>query len=202
MTDVSTTVFEGVKKGDATRARILDEAMDQASVNGLGAVSLMDVARAVGLSKSGVFKHFQSKEALHLAVLETAAARFVTQVWVPAAALPKGRERLDRLFETWLEWTDGYWRGGCPLMMAARELDQQKGELRDYVQDSLRRWLDTVAYSFMALRTPPASLEEGEQAAFELNGVISSFKHSRSLGDPRAREKAQAGYEAIVARLS
>ena len=191
-----------VKKGDATRARILEEAIQQASVRGLAVVSLMDVAEAVGLSKSGVFKHFQAKEALHLSVLEAASARFVAEVWAPAAALPRGKERLDRLFANWLVWTEGYWRGGCPLMMAARELDQQPGELRDYVQGSLRRWLETVAHTFQQLRDPMASAEEGEQAAFELNGLLSSYKHAKSLGDPRAREKAQAGYEAIAARMA
>lgn len=191
-----------LRKGDATRARILEEAMQQASVRGLAAVSLMDVADAVGLSKSGVFKHFQAKEALHLAVLEAAAARFVADVWTPAAALPRGKARLDRMFGDWLVWTEGYWRGGCPLMMAARELEQQPGELRDYVQTSLRRWLETVAHTFQQLREPMAGPEEGEQAAFELNGVLASYKHAKSLGDPRAREKAQAGYEAIAARVA
>ncbi len=202
MTKVAGDCPVPLKKGDATRARIVEEAMQQASVRGLAAVSLMDVADAVGLSKSGVFKHFQAKEALHQAVLETAAARFVAQVWAPAAALPRGKARLDQMVEDWLAWTEGYWRGGCPLMVAARELEQQPGELRDYVQSSLRRWLATVAHSFQQLRQPMASDAEGDQAAFELNGVISSYKHAKSLGDERAREKAWAGYEAIAARVA
>lgn len=198
MSDAATMTL---KKGDATRGRILEEALQQASVRGLAAVSLNDVADAVGLSKSGVFKHFQAKEALHLAVLEAAAARFVAQCWTPAASVPRGLQRLDRLFEGWLDWTEGYWRGGCPLMTAARELDKQPGELRDYVQTCLRQWLETVTYTITLLKDPPVERSLAEQAAFEMNGVMLSYKHAACLGDELARDKAVAAYKAIVGRL-
>ena len=61
---------DSMRKGEATRARIVTEAGRMASVKGLAAVSLANIAEAVGISKSGVFKHFGDKDDLHLAVLE------------------------------------------------------------------------------------------------------------------------------------
>lgn len=198
MSDAASTTL---KKGDATRGRILEEALQQASVRGLAAVSLNDVADAVGLSKSGVFKHFQAKEALHLAVMETAVARFVAECWTPAATAPRGRPRVDQMFKDWLNWSEGYWRGGCPLMTAARELDQQPGELRDYVQNSLRQWDETVAHTLSLLTDPPADPVTARQASFELTGVMLAYKHAASMGDPDARAKAVRGYQTILARF-
>jgi AcrR family transcriptional regulator len=191
-----------IRKGDATRARIVLEAVNQASVRGLATVSLHDVADAVGLSKSGVFKHFSAKEALHLAVLETAAASFTEAVWLPAKAEARGRARMDRLFEGLMRWNEGYWRGGCPLTAAARELEQQPGDLRDYVVGQLQLLLETIARVAQGLTEPPLPDETGAQAAFEINGIVAAYKHSLSLGDPRARERAQAAYEAVVGRLT
>ena len=195
MPDASTTT-----KGSATRARILEEAVNQASVRGLAAVSLMDVAEAVGLSKSGLFKHFQAKEALHLAVLETAVARFIDQVWTPAAAQPTARARLDRFFEGRLDWAGGYWRGGCPLMTAARELEQQPGDLRDYVVGQLNR-LDAAEAALVRGLDAGISPAAADQAVFELNGLVSSYRDSLVLGDGRARDRALAGYARVLQSL-
>ena len=119
-------------KGDLTRQKILETAADQAAVRGLAAVSLGDVADAVGMSKSGVFKHFQAKEALQQALIEQVTGRFVEHVWTPAEALPSGKARLEVIFERWLEWVEHEASaGGCGLLAFAIELDDQPGPLRD-----------------------------------------------------------------------
>ena len=81
---------------------------------GLAAVSLQDVASAAGVSKSAVLKHFQSKEALQIELVDAMIERFTEAVWRPAEPLPGGRERLDRIFQGELDWIDGEDRpGGC-----------------------------------------------------------------------------------------
>ena len=91
-----------MKKGEATRARIVEAAAKLASVRGLAAISLNDVAEAVGLSKSGVFKHFDSKDALHQAVLDATVQRYLEVIWAPAMKLPQGPERLTLIFDRWI----------------------------------------------------------------------------------------------------
>src|SRR5690242_20630104 len=95
-----------MRKGQVTRSRIVEEAARQGSVRGLAAVSLNDVAEAVGLSKSGVFKHFDAKEGLHRAVLEATVQRYLDVIWAPAVRLPQGPERLTLIFDRWLDWVE------------------------------------------------------------------------------------------------
>lgn len=193
-----------MKKGDATRARIIEEALHQASVRGYGAVSLNDVADAIGLSKSAVFKHFQSKEALQMALLETLIDRFREQVWRPAEPLAHGRPRLDVIFDRWLGWVDGeHWRGGCPIMVAAIELDDQPGPLREYLKGSLGSWAAVVRRELSALADPPLAPEEAEQAYFEFKSLLFGHHQShRLLNDAGSRAQAERAYRALCDRWS
>src|SRR3954454_1337636 len=116
-----------MRKGEATRLRILDEAARQAATRGLANVSLADVADAIGLSKSGLFKHFESKDAMQLAIVEHVMDRFVGFVWAPAEALPPGRARLEKVFARWMvDWAESEWpQSGCPVNAMIVELDDQ-----------------------------------------------------------------------------
>ena len=161
-----------MRKGDATRARILEETARQAALRGFGAVSLNDVAEAVGLSKSGLFKHFESKEAMELVALEQEFDRFVEFVWTPAEALPPGRARLEAIFERWLDWSEvEKAAGGCLIMAASIELDDQPGPLRDLLQKRVRQWRRTLAREMQALCAPPLSDDE---VAKVIEGIIAS----------------------------
>ena len=93
-------------KGDRTRARILDEAVDLASVQGLGGLTIGPLAERLGLSKSGLFAHFQSKEALQLETLDRAAERFRAEVTEPLRAIEDRSARLRVFFERWIAWLD------------------------------------------------------------------------------------------------
>lgn len=186
-------------KGETTRARILDAAAASASQAGFGATSLADVAAATGLSKSAVFKHFQSKDALLLDLVEDISARFADLVWAPSkAAHPPGRERLRAIFEAWLDWdADGQWPGGCPLMMAASEFANQSGPVSDALRAKQALWIDTLAREFSRAE-PPAS--NPRTAAFEMNGIVLSYRyHQRLLHTPDARALATAAFERLVA---
>lgn len=193
-----------MRKGDATRARIIEEALHQASVRGYSAVSLNDVADAVDLSKSAVFKHFQSKEALQFALIEHLIDRFREKVWLPAEPLGHGRPRLDVIFDRWLGWVDGeHWRGGCPIMVAAIELDDQPGPLREYLKEKLTGWARLIRRELSSLREPVLSEEEADQAYFELKSILFGYHQShRLLNDDKSRTQARKAYETLVERWS
>src|SRR4051794_21494912 len=102
-------------KGLETRQRIIQEATRLAAVRGLSAVSLADIAEPARLSKSGLFKHFDSKEAMQHAVLASAFDQFVAFVWTACEHLPQGRPRLEAVFERWIGWVvHENAMGGCP----------------------------------------------------------------------------------------
>ena len=188
-------------KGDVTRQKILEVATEQAAVRGLAAVSLGDVADAVGMSKSGVFKHFQAKEALQQALLEQVTGRFVEHVWKPAEALPPGKARLDVIFERWLEWVEREASaGGCGLLAFAIELDDQPGPLREGLKEQQLRWHRTIAKEFAATHAPPLTHEDASQRAFLLKSILLGYNHSRRLlDDEEARAMAHAAYRRLLA---
>ena len=193
-----------MRKGDATQARILDETARQAALKGFGAVSLNDVAEAVGLSKSGLFKHFESKEAMELVALEQEFDRFVEFVWTPAATLPPGRGRLEAIFERWLDWSEvEKAAGGCLIMAASIELDDQPGPLRDLLQKRVRQWRRTLSREMQALQDPPLPDEEVAMAVFQMKSYVLGHNDARRmLEDATARKAARAAFGALLDRLT
>lgn len=188
-----------VTKGENTRARLIEEALDLVTVRGLAAVSLADVANASGVSKSAVLKHFQSKEALQTELLGEMISRFKAAVWDPAEPLAPGRERLGQIFRGELDWTDGRDRkGGCPIKAATIELDDQPGPLRDELKASQVRWGKTLKREFRAVY-PDADESLIEIKLFQFKGLLLAYGHSRRLlDDNAARAQAIAAYEALV----
>jgi len=191
-------------KGDETRAAVLDFALREASRVGLEGLSIGNLARDLGLSKSGLFAHFQSKEALQIQVLETAAARFLETVMAPALRVPRGEPRIRALFERWLEWSDVLGLpGGCIFVAAAAELDDREGPVREALVRSQRDWLEALA------RAARLAVEVGHfradldaaQFAHELYSILLGFHHARRLlRDPDARRRAERAFEALLAR--
>ena len=193
-----------MRKGEATRGRIVSEAGRMASVRGLAAVSLNDIAEAVGLSKSGVFKHFGDKDELHLAVLEASVDRFLALVWTPSLKIPTGKPRLKFIFERWLDWveTEGG-PGGCPMMQASVEYDDQPGRVRDFLQAMHRRWARTLGPEIRVLTSPPLPPEQVDQAVFDIKSYVMGFgQQRRLLDDVQARCLATGAFEALIERLS
>src|SRR4051812_34683464 len=113
-----------LRGGDATLDRILSEAVQLASVDGLEAMTIGNLAKAADLSKSGLFSHFHSKQALQLAVIERAAQMFRAEVVTPAHTVaPPGAARIDALLVNWVRASTSLFRGGCFFFAAAHELD-------------------------------------------------------------------------------
>jgi AcrR family transcriptional regulator len=134
-----------VRKGELTRQAILESAATMASRIGLRALTIGVLADELELSKSGLFAHFKSKEALQLQVLEFGIERFVDRVIKPALAAPRGEKRVRALFEHWLEWPKSSGLSGCMFVALSTELDDQPGPVRERLVQSQKDWLDVIA---------------------------------------------------------
>ena len=190
-------------KGEATRDRILDEAIAVASVDGITGLTLGRLAESVGMSKSGLFAHFRSKEALQIQVLDHAAASFAERVVRPALQAPRGEPRVRALFEGWLGWAqEGALPGGCVFVAAASELDDRPGSVRDRLVELQREWVAVLAGSVARGVEAGAFRRDAdpEQFAQDFYGVILARHHTlRLLGDERADLRARRALEALIA---
>lgn len=194
-----------VKKGKATRDQILREATDLASVEGLEGLTIGALAFHTGMSKSGLFAHFGSKEALQLAVLEAVRTEFIVTVVAPARK-HTGRARVEALFENWLAWasTNGY-KGGCPFVAAAVEWDDRDGPIRDAVHDALALWQSYLA------RAAQQAIDAGEfrvdldpaQFAFDVYAIELGFHNGhRLMGQKNAARWTRDAYARLIADAS
>lgn len=191
-------------KGEQTRAAILDEALKVASKLGLEGLTIGGLAEATGMSKSGLFAHFGSREDLQLAVLEHAAQRFGDTVLLPVLKIERGLPRLRAMFQRWLDWTIASGLpGGCIMIAAAAEYDDRPGPIRDAVIANQHRG-NAVTQKAVRLAIEEGHLKRGtdpEQIAFELLGIVlASHNHRRLLGDREARRRALTALEELIAR--
>lgn len=189
-------------KGEDTRQHILERAAQVASRMGLEGLTIGGLAEELDLSKSGLFAHFQSKEALQVETLRFTARLFVDQVIRPALKAPRGEPRVRALFTRWLEWARAdSLQGGCLFVAASTELDDREGPARDEVVRQQKDWLEFIASVARSAR------DEGhfhpkldaEQFAQDVYGVMLAAHHARRLlRDPRAEERASRAFEALV----
>src|SRR3989454_10998935 len=132
-------------KGEQTREAILTHALGLATRIGFEGPTIGRLAEDLRMSKSGLFAHFRSKEALQLEILRMAGERMIETVVKPALAAPRGEPRVRALFERWLAWEQSpSLPGGCPFMAASFELDDRPGPVRDFVVQNLRDWMETL----------------------------------------------------------
>ncbi|HEX5584695.1 TetR/AcrR family transcriptional regulator [Gaiella sp.] len=147
MADERTTPRRRTPRSDGIRTRqaILDEAARLATVEGLEGLSLARLAERVGMSKSGLFAHFGSKEELQLATVERATAIFTEDVFEPAAEAPNGLERLQALLESFLSYVEvAVFPGGCFFASAVAELDTRSGPVRDRALGVVADWMSAL----------------------------------------------------------
>ena len=193
-------------KGERTRAAILEAGFHIVSKAGLEGLTIGTLAEATGMSKSGLFAHFGSREELLIAVLERGQQEFVEVVVNPALARPRGLPRLKSLFINWIDWTEmANLPGGCPMIGGATEFDDKPGPVRDTLASGQRAWIDTLT------RATRQAIEQGqlaratdpEQISFELFGIaLVVHHHRRLLGYRRARDRALDALEALLNRFA
>lgn len=191
-----------MRKGEATKQAILDDAAEIAGTVGLQGLTIGSLAAKAELSKSGLFAHFKSKEALQLQVLQHAREGFVDVILRPAVAQPRGVPRLRALFDGWIAWTRGdILPGGCPFIAAGVEFDDQPGAVHDFLVADQRDLVETVG-TIVRSGIPEGHFRadvDPEQFAQDLYGVIVAFAHfTRLLDDPGAEDRARRAFEALL----
>ena len=196
--------MEKPTKGEQTRTAILDEALRIASRLGLEGLTIGSLADATGMSKSGLFAHFGSREDLQLAVLEHAAQRYGELVFVPVLRIERGLPRLRALFERWLDWTiESGLPGGCIMISTAIEYDDRPGPIRDAAITNQHRG-NAITQKAVRLAVEEGHLRpetDPEQISFEMLGlVLATHNHRRLLGDREARKRALTAFEELIAR--
>lgn len=190
-----------MSKKAATRELILDQALDLTSEVGLEGLTFGVLAKRVGMSKSGLYAHFQSKESLQCQVLDAAAQRFIDDVIAPTLKQARGLPRLRTLFDLWMMWETELLSGGCPFVAAATEFDDREGPVRRKIVGHLRDMLGVIS------RAAKISIEEGhlrsdlnaEQFAYEFWAALLAYhQFGRLFQAEDARDKAYQAFENLI----
>ena len=186
-------------KGAATRAAILERAVDLASVEGLEGLTIGRLAADLEMSKSGLFAHFGSKQELQLAAVDAAARRFAAAVIEPAMSSPEGAPRLRAIADAYLAHLDrNAYSGGCFWAATSVEYDDRPGPVRDAVATALDAWLGELERQARI-----AGATEPGRVAFELYAVVmAANSRYRLTGDRVAFDYARQAIDRLLDELS
>jgi AcrR family transcriptional regulator len=195
-------------RGERTRQAILSHAAQLASAEGLGAVSLQRLAGDLGISKSGLFAHFGSKEELQLATVDEAGHVFTEEVLKPALGVPAGLGRVWALCDCFLSYVErGVFSGGCFFEAAGAEFDSRPGPVRDAIVENKRYWAGTLARAFRDAQRVGEARDaiDADQVAWELNCLLAGANGSYVVQGgrvpfERARRAIRERLESVASR--
>ena len=179
-------------KGIDTRMTILETGLDLASRLGLEAVTIGTLAKATGMSKSGLFAHFQSKENLQIELLKFAGEIFAKDVVAPALRIASGEPRIRALVVNWIKYARNL-AGGCIFVTASTDFKDRPGKVRDFIISQQESWIDCLR------RVARSAVESGDfrddidcdQFAFEIYSLLLGFHLYHTLLDSAETEKRQ-----------
>jgi AcrR family transcriptional regulator len=182
-------------KGAETRTAILDCALDLASVEGLGGLTIGRLAAELEMSKSGLFSHFGSKQELQLATVRAAAMRFSRAVIEPTADTLEGLPRLRAMGDAYLAYLEGDpYAGGCFWAATSAEYDDRPGPVRDAIAAAIDAWLGELER-----QADIAGLADPNRVAFELYAVVmGANSRYRISNDRRVFAYARTAIERLL----
>ncbi|HEX9160641.1 MAG TPA: TetR/AcrR family transcriptional regulator [Thermoanaerobaculia bacterium] len=186
-------------KGDRTRQSILERAVDIASLEGLEGLTIGRLADELGMSKSGLFAHFGSKEDLQLATINAAGERFVIEVLKPALKAERGYPRLLAICRGWISYVRrDVFPGGCFFAAASFEFDGRPGPIRDAIAHTMNDWIGAIEKA-IAMAKEEGHIDpdvDPKQLAFEINSLFfgANFAY-QLLGDKAALQRAMRALE-------
>ena len=190
-----------LRKGEQTRAAILEAALSLASREGLEGLTIGVLAERMGMSKSGVFAHFGSREDLQIGVLRLYHQQFEQEVFYPSLREPRGLPRLESLFARWVARVSMEIASGCIYISGAAEYDDRPGAIREQLLEMVRLW--QVALNKAAKQ----AMQEGQlstdtdtdQLVFEMYGLVLALHHdTRFIKRPGSVERAKKGFERLI----
>jgi len=194
-----------LQKGQQTKAAIVEAALGLATHIGLEGLSIGALADVTGMSKSGVFAHFGSREELQISVIREYHTRFEQEVFYPAMTAPRGVARLHALFDNWMKRTSIEIDSGCIYISGAVEFDDRTGPVRDALASSVLTWHAAMRRAIEQCKLVGelhADTNE-EQMLFEIHGLILALHYeARFLRTPGSIERAVTGFHNILARYS
>lgn len=188
-----TTVLK--RKGERTRHAILTTAAALATQEGLEPLSIGRLAQATGMSKSGLFAHFGSKEELQLATVDHAAQLFVEEVIAPARAAPRGLARVWALCDRMVDYAERQvFPGGCFFAATSFEFNNKPGPVRDRIAEMLRSWLSYLEHAVEQAQEAGELVAEpgAREIAFQLDAFAQASNAQYQLfRDPAAFDDAR-----------
>jgi AcrR family transcriptional regulator len=191
-----------MRKGELTRAAILDTALALASRQGLEGLTIGLLADQMKMSKSGVFAHFGSREDLQIEVVKLYHSRFEQEVFLPSIKDPRGLPRLQAMFARWIKRVTVEIDSGCIYISGAVEYDDRPGSIREQLVGMVRTWQGALH------RAVQQSIEAGQlradvdawQMVYEMYGLILVLHHdARFLRSEGSVQRAEAGFERLIA---
>jgi len=192
-------------KGERTRQSILDRAVALASLEGLEGLTIGRLADDLGMSKSGLFAHFGSKEELQLATIEAAAGRFIDEVFRPALKTERGYPRLMAICRSWLSYIRReVFPGGCFFEAASFEFDGRPGAVRDAIAKRMNDWVVALEKAINMAKDEGHLRRDVDpkQLAFEINSLFFGANFAYQLrDDKRALDRAMKAIEARLEAL-
>ena len=192
-------------KGQQTKAAIVDAALRMAAQVGLEGLSIGALADVMGMSKSGVFAHFGSRDELQVSVVREYYARFERDVFEPAMQQARGLPRLRALFEHWMRHTSAELDSGCIFISGAVEFDDRPGPVRDALIATVSAWMEAMARAVAQARQEGhlAADADERQITFEIHGLILVLHYeARFLQRSGAMQRAVRGFDNILARYA
>lgn len=190
-----------MRKGELTRAAILDVALGLASRDGLEGLTIGLLADKMNMSKSGVFAHFGSREDLQIEVLKLYHQQFEQEIFYPSMKDPRGLPRLQAMFTRWVKRVTVEIASGCIYISGAAEYDDRPGPIREELVGMVRTWQEAlhrcvgqaVELGHLRKDTDP------QQMVYEMYGLVLALHHdARFIKRPGSVDRAQNGFERLI----
>ncbi|WP_433549251.1 TetR/AcrR family transcriptional regulator [Streptomyces sp. CA-294286] len=187
-------------RGARTRQIVLRQAVDVASLEGLGSVSFGRLALDTGLSKAGIQSLFKTKEILQLSAVESARKLFIDAVIRPARSAPHGVARLRALLDSWAVYAETpLFVGGCFRVANLAEFDSRPGPVRDALFHDQREWREVIAVELRhAVENGQIAELDVELAVFQIDALLCAANTAFQAGDVEAVGKARRIIEGLL----
>ncbi|HEY1059248.1 MAG TPA: TetR/AcrR family transcriptional regulator [Limnobacter sp.] len=193
-----------MRKGEQTRAAIVEAALEIASTQGLEGLTIGSIAEKMAMSKSGVFAHFGSREELQIAVLKEYETQFINAVLFPCLKEPRGFPRLRAIFMRWLDRIGKEIDSGCIYISGATEYDDRPGAVRDVLVNMHRDWqkeMRRAASQAIEENHLPAGSADADQLVFDMVGIIlAAHQQGRLMGDTQCLQRARHAFDRMMAQ--
>jgi AcrR family transcriptional regulator len=190
-----------MRKGELTRAAILDVALDLSSRDGLEGLTIGLLADKMNMSKSGVFAHFGSREDLQIEVLKLYHHHFEQEVFYPSMREPRGLPRLQSMYSRWIRRVSVEIASGCIYISGAAEYDDRPGAIREELVGMVLAWQDAL-YRCVKQAIEMGHLRadtEPQQMVYEMYGLILALHHdARFIKRPGSIERANIGFDRLL----